>query len=276
MLKRIGVEAEPPSPEALSRLHRAWVERVPYESVWIHMSENWSIDPTGSLDRIANHSRGGYCYQMNGALSLVLGSLGYHVTRHIGGVHGPEGPDVKWLSNHLVLVAHDLPTAENPNGDWWVDAGLGDGLYDPLPMISGTYAQNPMTFRFEETDDGVGDWHFTHDPTGSFSGMSFRHGQVEMDAFVERHRHLSTSPESSFAGVVTAQLRLENGTDILRGCVLTRRREHESTSTTLDTPGDWFDALADVFAIRPNAPPSALEDLWKRVAAAHERWLARS
>ncbi len=146
------------------------------------MSENWSIDPTASLDRIANHSRGGYCYQMNGALSLVLGSLGYHVTRHIGGVHGPEGPDVKWLSNHLVLVAHDLPTAENPNGDWWVDAGLGDGLYDPLPMISGTYAQNPMTFRFEETDDGVGDWHFTHDSTGSFSGMSFRTGQVEMDA----------------------------------------------------------------------------------------------
>ena len=71
-LRRIGVEAEPPSAEALARLHRAWVERVPYESVWIHMSDRWSIDPAESLHRIANQSRGGYCYQMNGALSLVL------------------------------------------------------------------------------------------------------------------------------------------------------------------------------------------------------------
>ena len=274
-LRRIGIEAEPPSAEALARVHRAWVERVPYESVWIHMSENWSIDPTASLDRIANQGRGGYCYQMNGALSLVLASLGYQVTRHVGGVHGPEGPDVKWLTNHLVLVVGDLPTNANPGGIWYVDAGLGDGLWDPLPMRAGTYAQGPMTFALGETDDGVGDWHFTHDPTGSFSGMSFRTGQVEMDAFAERHQHLSTSPESSFAGVVTAQLRFEHGTDILRGRVLTRRRGHESTSTTLNKPGEWFDVLADVFAIRPDAPPVARDALWTRVSAAHERWLLR-
>jgi N-hydroxyarylamine O-acetyltransferase len=274
-LRRIGVEREPPSAEALARVHRAWVEQVPYESIWIHMSDRWSIDPAESLHRIASQSRGGYCYQMNGALALVLRSLGYEVTGHIGGVHGPDGPDFKWLTNHLVLVAHNLPTPSNPEGTWYVDAGLGDGLHDPLPMIAGTYEQGPLTFRLEPSDDGVGDWHFTHDPTGSFTGMSFLRQPVEMDVFAERHEHLSTAPDSGFAEVVTAQLRLENGTDILRGCVLTRRRDKDSTSTTLDDRTDWFDALDDVFAIRPDAPKPALDALWARVTAAHERWLQR-
>jgi arylamine N-acetyltransferase len=238
------------------------------------MADRWTIEPAASLNRIANESRGGYCYQMNGAASLVLADLGYKITRHVGGVHGPEGPDAKWLTNHLVLVAHELPTDDNPEGDWWFDAGLGDGLYEPLPLVTGTYQQGPMTFGFGQVEDGVGDWHFTHDPTGSFTGMSFRLPHVEMDVFAERHEHLSTSPESSFAEVVTAQLRHANGTDILRGCVFTRRRGSESTSVTLEKPHDWFDALADIFAI--HADPARSDALWRRVTEAHERWLARS
>lgn len=275
-LRRVGVEPEPPSVEGLMRLHRAWVEKVPYETIWIHMSEPWGIDPESSLQRIAARSRGGYCYQMNGALSLVLGALGYRVTRHVGGVHGPDGPELRWLTNHLVLCVHDLPTSENPGGSWYVDVGLGDALWEPLPMMPGTYAQGPLTFGFNPTNDGVGDWHLSHDPTGSFTGMSFRSLETDMAAFADRHHFLSTSPESGFAGVVTAQLRHENGTNILRGCVLTRRAGAGSTSTTLEHPGDWFDALSDVFAIRPEAPSDRLDALWVKVISAHQNWLRES
>ena len=38
-LNRLGVEAERPSAEALARLHRAHVERVPYETFWIHLAQ---------------------------------------------------------------------------------------------------------------------------------------------------------------------------------------------------------------------------------------------
>ena len=44
-LARLGLEAEPPSLDALQRLHRAQVERVPYETMWIHAGESWGIDP---------------------------------------------------------------------------------------------------------------------------------------------------------------------------------------------------------------------------------------
>lgn len=272
-LRRIGVDPEPPSVDGLKALHRGWVERVPYESVWIHMGERWNIEPLDSLYRVARLGRGGYCYQLNGALSIVLGELGYRVSRHVGGVHGPGGPDPGWMTNHLVLVVEQLPTEDNPEGRWYVDAGLGDGLHEPLPLLAGTYHQGPMTFVLDRTGDGVGDWHFTHDPTGSFSGMSFRDEPVEMAVFDQRHQFLSTSPESSFAGVVTAQLRRADGTDILRGCVLTHRTGDESATETFDRRNDWFGALGDAFAIKPVAPAAALEALWKRVAQAHERWL---
>ncbi|MET0578548.1 MAG: arylamine N-acetyltransferase [Ilumatobacteraceae bacterium] len=274
LLTRLGLDAEPPSADALARIHRAQVERVPYETVWIHMDERLGIDPADSLRRVGPARRGGYCYQLNGALSLLLGDLGYRVTRHVGGVHGTDGPDVDALTNHLVLVVHDLPTDANPGGRWYVDAGLGDGLHDPLPLLPGTYGQGPMTFVLAETDDGVGDWHLDHDPTGSFAGMSFRAGAVDMDVFTERHTFLSTSPDSSFAGTVTAQLRRGDGTDVLRGCVMSRRTGADTVTETVDRREDWFALLADEFAIRPDAPPAALDALWARVIASHETWLA--
>ena len=184
-LRRLGVEAEPPSVDGLRRLHRAHVERVPYETFWIHLDQAWGIEPEASLRRIARDGRGGYCFQLNGSLSLLLDALGYRVTRHVGGVHGPDGPSVEALTNHLVLVVHGLPDEDSPDGRWYVDAGLGDALHEPLPLVPGTYQQGPLRFELRATDDGVGDWHLTHDPVGSFPGMSFRAEPTGMDAFAD-------------------------------------------------------------------------------------------
>jgi N-hydroxyarylamine O-acetyltransferase len=274
-LQRLGVEREPPTAAALHRIHRAFVARVPYETVWIHMDERLGIEPMESFRRVFVAQRGGYCYQLNGALSVLLTALGYRVTRHVGGVHGPEGPDENALTNHLVLVAHDLPTETNPAGEWYVDVGLGDGLHEPLPLLAGEYDHAPMHFVLARTDDGIGDWHLTHDPTGAFTGMSFRLPPVDMEVFAARHEYLSRSPESNFAGVVTAHLRPERGTTILRGCVLTRRIDDTATTETVDERAAWFTMLDDVFGIRSDAPHPALDALWKRVEAAHEAYSRR-
>src|SRR5450432_111946 len=90
-LRRLSVDAEPPSLEALQELHRRQVERVPYETLWIHAGEAWGIDPVDSASRLAFGGRGGYCYHLNGALGALLRSLGYDISGHVGGVHGPDG-----------------------------------------------------------------------------------------------------------------------------------------------------------------------------------------
>ena len=39
-LSRLGVSHEPPSPATLVRLHRAHVERVPYETFWLYLGDD--------------------------------------------------------------------------------------------------------------------------------------------------------------------------------------------------------------------------------------------
>ena len=75
-LHRLGLDAEPPSVDALFRLHRAHVERVPYETLWIQLGEPWDIGPAASVVRIATAGRGGYCFHLNGAFSELLAALG--------------------------------------------------------------------------------------------------------------------------------------------------------------------------------------------------------
>jgi arylamine N-acetyltransferase len=273
-LARLGLEAEPPSADALVRLHRAHVERVPYETLWIHVGERWGVDPAESVARIATRRRGGYCYHLNSGLGALLDVLGYDVTRHVGGVHGADGPTGDEMTNHLVLTVRGLPTDTNPKGGWYVDAGLGDALHEPLPLLAGTYRQGPFDLVLDETPRGVGDWHLTHDPAGSFAGMSWRSAPTGMGAFAARHEWLSTSPESGFVRVLTVQRRDASGVDILRGLVL-RRLGGGATSATLTSRADLTDALGDVFGVDITAADDGTSDaLWARVRAAHDAWEA--
>jgi arylamine N-acetyltransferase len=273
-LERLGLEAEPPSVDALQRLHRRQVERVAYETLWIHLGEAWTIDLNDAVARIALRGRGGYCFHLNGAFSELLHSLGYTVTRHVGGVHGPDGPSEAEMSNHLVLTVDGLPSDENPSGTWYVDAGLGHALHEALPLSAGDYEQGPFRFRLEETRGDVGDWHFVNDPSGSFRGMSWRAAPAGMDQFAERHRWLSTSPESGFVRTVTAQRRDETGVDIVRGLVLTRTGVGAAT-TDLIQRDHWFAALADVFGLHfATIAPALLDQLWTKVLAEHQAWEA--
>jgi arylamine N-acetyltransferase len=206
-LGRLGLEREPPSVDALYRLHRAHVERVPYETVWIHTGERYSCSAEESLVRVARTSRGGYCFHLNGAFSELLAALGYDVVRHIGGVHGPDGPSEVAMTNHLVLTVHGLAFEDNPGGDWYVDVGLGDALYDPLALRPGVYRQAPFQLELAETPGGVGDWHLTHDPAGSFPGMAWKSAPTGLASFEATNTHLSTSPDSGFVKVLSVQRR---------------------------------------------------------------------
>ncbi len=255
-------------------MHQAHVERVPYETVWLHIGQQRNCSAERSFERIATSTWGGYCFHLNGAFSELLRALGYDVLRHVGGVHRPEGPSEDVMTNHLVLTVHGLPSPENPSGDWYVDVGLGDALHDPLPLRAGTYDQPPFRLELGETPGGVGDWHLRHDPKGSFPGMVWRSAPTELDAFEPMNRHLSTSPDSGFVKTLSVQRRQRTHVDILRGLVLLRVGEGAS-ERTIASRGDFEAVLRDVFAFDlGELPEGALDRLWTRTSAAHEAWQA--
>ncbi len=274
-LRRLRFEPEPPSSDALARLHRAQLERVPYETTWIHMGERWTVDCASSVRRIARHGRGGYCFHVNGAFSVLLRALGYDVTLHAGGVHGPEGPTADDIEDHLVLLVHGLPTESCPDGTWYVDAGLGDAIHSPLPLAAGRYRDGPFEFGLEPVEFDFADWQFHHHHRGSFTGMAFEATPTTIERFAARNIVLSTAPESVFVKTVTVQRRDAGGVDVVRGQVLSRVAATASDGRTLDTEREWFDALADVFGLTlDDVDAAARTRLWERVRATHEAWLA--
>jgi N-hydroxyarylamine O-acetyltransferase len=273
-LARLGLDAEPPSAAALGRLHRAHAERVPYETLWIHLGQRWSIDPAVSMARLSHQRRGGYCFHLNGAFSELLRALGYDVVRHVGGVHGPGGATLGEMTNHLVLTVRGLPDDDNPDGTWYVDVGLGDALHGPLPLRAGAHRQDPFRLVLSETPDGPGDWHLAHDHGGGFAGMAWMVEPTGMGAFADRHEWLSTSPDSGFVRVLTVQRREAGGVDILRGLTL-RRVGQGAAEATLGTETELVDALTDVFGLDlHDVDRPSVRRLWARTHAAHEAWEA--
>ncbi|MDA0646875.1 MULTISPECIES: arylamine N-acetyltransferase family protein [Nonomuraea] len=274
-LRRLGLpelEHAAPSAAALRALHTAHVERVAYEVLEIWLGRPTTVDPLESAGRILG-GRGGYCYHLNGAFSELLAKLGYAVTRHVGGAQG-RGEEPGITGNHLVLTVSGLPDETNPGGAWLADVGLGDGLHEPLPLVSGVYRQGPHEYGLRPSDLAPGGWRLDHDPSGSFIRMDFGMEPAVMADFAAKHEHLTTSPESGFVRVAVVQRRDARGIDSLRGLVLSRLGVG-ADRVTLDSARDYFAALADVFSLPlEDVSGREKEKLWGRLHAAHEAWLA--
>lgn len=269
-LRRLGLTTVPPGIEGLFALHRAHAERVPYECLSIWLGRETTVDPIESAGRIVN-GRGGYCFHLNGAFGWLLESLGYRVSRHVGGVQGHANGEAGATGNHLVLTVDGLPADDAPEGTWLVDLGMGDGLHEPLPLAPGDYRQGIFRYAVRPSEAEPDGWRFDHDPRGSFLGMDFRSAAADMSAFTDRHHELSTSPESGFVRTLMFARRDEAGVDILRGLTL-RRVERETAETLLEEPGDYAAAVADVFGIVLTGAERDL--IWPRLRNAHENWLA--
>ena len=271
-LARLGLDASPPSADALRLIVRRHTERVPYETLWIAAGERWSIDPVEAAERIALAGRGGYCYHLNGALGLLLSSLGYTVHGHVGGVQaGEHDPDAR--GNHLALTVTGLPTDANPSGVWYVDHGLGDALYEPLPLAPGIYRQDPFTLTLER--DAGDAWTLTHDPAGGFRSMTWTDASALPSDFAAKHEWLSTSPESGFVQVPMAERRDATGADVIRGLVLSRVGAGAFTAEPITRRSEWFEVLREVFDLRFDSSAAGYrEQLWGAVNEAHRAWEA--
>lgn len=255
-LALLGVPRRAPSLDYLFELHRAHVSRVPYTNVQIMRGTPASTDPSDAVRQILD-GNGGYCFQLNGAFSWLLRELGFAITLHRGFAyrHGATSTEL----NHLALLAHDLDGKV-----WFVDAGLGDGIYEPLPLAVGHYRQGPFVYALEFTG---GHWRFIHDESGSFAYLDVEPEAAVIGDFAEAHKRLSESPDSPFLRFLTSQVRFADRVCVMRGCTLTvldAAGKHESVAESVS---DFRAAYAAVCL-------SNVDDQWESAQMAHEQWLA--
>ncbi|GAA2212396.1 arylamine N-acetyltransferase [Nonomuraea monospora] len=271
-LDRLGLgDPGEPSLDALRALHRAHVERVPYETLEVQLGRRTTLDPRESIDRILR-GRGGYCVQLNSAFATLLTALGYEVSWHRAGVQaGPRAP-----ASGVSFAPHLALTVTLDGLPWLVDIGLGDGLLEPLPLRAGSYRQGPFEFRLSASDVQPGGWRFDHDPRGSIAGLDMESEPAMAVDFVQWHPYLCTSPESRLVRAAVVLRRDASGADALVGCMLRRISGGGVDEVELATRGDWYDALSSVFGLHlGDVNTKDRAELWGKVRGAHEAWQRR-
>jgi N-hydroxyarylamine O-acetyltransferase len=273
-LRRIGLSEYdgPPRLEGLSRLHEAYVDQVPYESVQFQLEPGGPLEPEESAKRIIARETGGYCFQLNGCLALLLTELGYRVTMHRGGAQTPTRPgDVD--ASHMVLTVCGL--VEDPDRVWLVDAGLGETLVQPLPLEEGSTYQEPFDLRLRPSEK-VDGWRLDHDPRANLIGMDFESAAVGLDAFAAQHANLSVNPASPFRRLASAFRRKPKSVVVLRSVGRTETFADRIDSSIIETPTDYFATLADEFHLPlPHLDRTHRDHLWRRVWSQYEDFLAK-
>lgn len=126
-LKRIGIDSpQPVNFASLNTLHQAHLARVPFENLDIALGRTITLSQDAILEKIVAEGRGGFCYELNFAFSLLLSSLGYQVNLLSARVFNCEsyGP----AFDHMLLQV-------SAQGSTWIaDVGFGDCFRTPLNL----------------------------------------------------------------------------------------------------------------------------------------------
>ena len=130
-LRRIGLGVRPALDEkGLRVVQVAHLETVPFENLDILSGRPLSLD-LGALEaKVIRGRRGGFCYELNGLLAVLLEQLGVRVTRFAAETWSQDSESWGPPFDHLVLrVDLDRP--------WLVDVGFGDSFRELEPEIVG-------------------------------------------------------------------------------------------------------------------------------------------
>ncbi|MFB9329160.1 arylamine N-acetyltransferase [Paenibacillus aurantiacus] len=271
-LRRLGFDAaEEPSLDFLFALHRAHVERIPWQTLDIYAGRPVSMDLRDSIGLMTG-GRSGYCFHLNGAFSALLRTLGYEVSWHRAGVQ-PVGREPGVNNFHLGLTVA-LPDGSGNMQRFVIDVGLGDMPFEPIPLAFGRYEQGPFTYELKPSVVAEGGWRLEHEPLHGYIGVDFAPETVhDLALFHPNHAHYSRSPESPWMNLFLIRQRGEQGMNELRGCVWKAWGADGCISTEVVRKNEWLALLADVFGERFTHYSSEERDaIWGRVLMQHEDW----
>ena len=232
-------------------MHRAFVSRVPFENLSVQLGESAPLDPGALVDRVTGPGgRGGYCFEVNTVLLVLLEGLGFQVERRQAIVGARDAHARGVATNHLTLVVR---TEAGPHV---ADAGVGEGPLDPLSLAT-----------LEREGDG---WWVAIGNGGSTPGWRFADAPATLEDFRVDHARLSRDPTSGFVRTLVVQQPSTDHVTTLRSRTLFVDGPDRHERALLESEADFAGALEQRFGITLDG--DRMGRLW---AAAHAQHAAR-
>jgi N-hydroxyarylamine O-acetyltransferase len=109
-LERIGYRGPTrPSLDVLRRVHRKHLLSIPFENLDIHLHRPIILSQAAFYNKIITHRRGGFCYELNGSLAILLKRLGFKVSMlsaRVARRGGGFSPDYDHMTLLVQLNSH--------------------------------------------------------------------------------------------------------------------------------------------------------------------------
>jgi len=117
---RIGHDGtRAPTLDTLHAITAAHTKAIPFENVDVLLGRGVDLDPTAIFNKLVGQRRGGYCFEQNGLLLIVLEALGFKVSPISARVRWQRPRDVTPPRTHVFL------RVEFDDGSWLTDVGIG-------------------------------------------------------------------------------------------------------------------------------------------------------
>lgn len=246
---------------ALRRLHRAWRTRVPYENLDHQLGRELSIEPAFLVDKFGPRRRGSSCFQMNGALGLLLRGVGFDVTVIEGAVSRAAPSRSDW-GNHIALLV------ELDGQRWLADVGIGDSFLEPLPLKAGAHRQDGLEYRMERLSERG--WRVHHHPLGTIRSY-------DIDTTPRRLAEFTANARAShpvLRRVLLAQHHHAGRELALRSRIFASTGVDGKRRRVLRSRSEFTEALRRLAINLDDLGPGAVESLWDKTEAQYETWLA--
>ncbi|HEY8539172.1 MAG TPA: arylamine N-acetyltransferase [Steroidobacteraceae bacterium] len=249
---RIGYRGNPRADlETLSELQRLHAEAIAFENLDPLTGRRVKLDPASLQQKLIVEGRGGYCFEHNGLMQLVLRKIGFDVI--------PLGARVMWNSppDTILPRTHSLTCVRIGGESYIVDVGFGSLTpTSPLRLQTGIVQETnhePMRLVAE------GETYVLEALTESTWRPMYRFDlQPQFPAdYAMANWYVSTFPESHFVNRLGVARPVPGRRYTLRGAELAiHELAGQTTRTRLESVEELRRALTEIFGIRLPEEPS--------------------
>ncbi len=210
-LCRIGMQNAPELSYAfLKELQQRHICTVPYENLDILNHIPLSLDSEDLYEKIVLRHRGGYCFELNGAVSALLKSIGFSVTNYMARFLKGE--------TEIPVRRHRVVAAECEGKTYIVEVGIGQyAPRIPLLLEAGVVQNDGLTnYKFEQ--EPFYGWVLYEEKDGEWKRYYAFTEEVQLDIdFIHPSFYCEKHPDSPFHQAEMVAIKTPTGRKAING-----------------------------------------------------------
>lgn len=212
-LKRFAAEEKKEATlDYLCHLQEQHMLHIPFENLDVIYKTPILLDVQRFYEKIVEHHRGGFCYELNGLFCWLLEQLGFDAHLVSATVQKEDGSWALQDSHATILSALDKQV-------YLVDVGFGDSVRKPIPLTGETVEDVSGAYRVQKLDDVTYD--LQKKEKAWKTKYRFTTDKKHLEQFAPMCDFNQTSPNSPFTKTNLTTMATKTGRITLSGTTLT-------------------------------------------------------